>query len=134
MTTMTVLRLAIVRLCGFIFGGTCPRQWKRSSRGRSRSGFSLRWTERASSTIEVYGGRTTSFAGSKQRIEAYILCTAPAMCHLCSGIVVVELFGCNAVRPHDDKNVAFAISIGAMHAPSSCGKAMRWSAPPLRSQ
>ena len=52
----------------------------------------------------------------------------------CSTIVVVEFCGLGSSRPQDESSVAFASSIGATHAPSSCGKAKRWSAPPCRSQ
>ena len=36
---------------------------------------------------------------------------------------MVALRGDGVVRPHDVRNMAFFISMGAMHAPSSCGNA-----------
>ena len=47
--------------------------------------------------------------------------------HECSGMLVEALGGWSWLRPHEVRSVALAISTGAMHAPSSCGKAKMWS-------
>ena len=80
-------------------------------------------------------GSSTSLPGSKQRCAPTMRATWPAeTCQPWPVEVEVWLGGRSTSRPQCETSIDGESSLGARHAPSSCGKVHRWSAPPERFQ